>query len=235
MDTTSDRQLVRIGAVAAIAGALLLFGSTLLHPLEADPNDALAAFQEYAADRLWVATHLGQLLGVAAIVAAMVALARTLDEGRATAWSRVGVAGAVASLAVTAVLQAVDGVALKFMVDKWAAAPAGQRDVIFEAAFGVRQIEIGLSSTMSFLFGLTVIVFGLAMVQSRTYPAWLGWIGLVGGLATATAGVALAFTGFSGLAMMISMPASIVVLVWVIATGVVMWRDGTTAAATRVS
>ena len=28
--------------------------------MSADPNDAPAAFAEYAADRIWVATHLGQ-------------------------------------------------------------------------------------------------------------------------------------------------------------------------------
>ena len=64
LDST-DSYLVRIGAIAAILGALLLFVSTLLHPLGADPDDAVAAFTEYAADRLWVASHLGQFLGVA--------------------------------------------------------------------------------------------------------------------------------------------------------------------------
>ena len=50
---SSARQLLRIGAIAAMAGPLVLFVSTLMHPLEADPNDAVAAFTEYAADRLW--------------------------------------------------------------------------------------------------------------------------------------------------------------------------------------
>ena len=42
--------------------------ATSLHPLEADPNDPEAAFAEYAADDLWVATHLGQFIAVAEAV-----------------------------------------------------------------------------------------------------------------------------------------------------------------------
>jgi len=49
----------------AIAGSVLLFIGTYLHPMSADPNQAAAAFAEYAADPLWVASHLTQLAGVA--------------------------------------------------------------------------------------------------------------------------------------------------------------------------
>ena len=45
--------LARLGSVAAIGGALLLMFTTFLHPIGADPNDAEAAFAEYAADSLW--------------------------------------------------------------------------------------------------------------------------------------------------------------------------------------
>lgn len=44
----SERNHYKIGAVTAMAGAVSLFVGTFLHPLEADPNDALAAFTEYA-------------------------------------------------------------------------------------------------------------------------------------------------------------------------------------------
>ena len=84
MLNSSDRQGLRIGAIAAMLGPLVLFVSTLMHPLEADPNDAAAAFTEYAADRLWVGTHLGQFLGVAIIVAALVMLSRSLEGIQST-------------------------------------------------------------------------------------------------------------------------------------------------------
>jgi hypothetical protein len=114
--------MARLGAVAAVVGALVLFASTMLHPSDADPGHAPAAFAEYATDTLWVWSNLGQFAGLAALGAALVALAATLEPGRASNWGRVAVVGATASVAVAAALQAVDGIALKSMVDRWAAA-----------------------------------------------------------------------------------------------------------------
>ena len=54
----------RIGPSAAIAGAIVLFIGTYLHPMSADPNVPRAAFAEYAASQHWVAIHLMQLVGV---------------------------------------------------------------------------------------------------------------------------------------------------------------------------
>ncbi len=48
----------QIGAIGAISGAVLLAVGTYLHPVKSDPNDATRAFAEYAADHLWVASHL---------------------------------------------------------------------------------------------------------------------------------------------------------------------------------
>ncbi len=121
---------------------LLLFVGTYLHPQGADPNQAVAAFTEYAADRLWVASHLLQLAGVALMVGALLFLAQQLEAGSGRAWARIAAGGAIASLAVAAVLQAVDGIALKAMVDAWAAAPEAQKEGAFRAAFAVRQSRL---------------------------------------------------------------------------------------------
>lgn len=86
------------------------------------------------------------------------------------------------------------------------------------------QIEIGLASLLSILFGLTISAFGMSMLLSRRFPAWLGWLGLAGGLLTVAAGMAMAYTGFSALAMTLSMPANAVLLLWAIAVGAFMWR-----------
>lgn len=224
----SERNNYKIGAVTAIAGALSLFVGTFLHPLGADPNDPLAAFTEYAADRLWVASHLLQLIGLILIVFALVLLSRIMSGGGGSSWAHLGVVGAGASLSVAAALQAVDGVALKVMVDRWAAASAAEKEMLFQATFGVRQIEIGLASILSLLLGITVTIYGAALVLDRSFPKWLGWLAVVGGIPTAIAGVVMATTGFSGLAMGINMPASFLLLVWMIVVGVWMWRLAST-------
>ena len=90
----------RIGAVCAIAGAFLLLAGTWLHPMPPDPNNAAQAFAAYADDRLWVASHLAQLVGIALALAALVILARQLETGGAAVWARLASAGAIASLAL---------------------------------------------------------------------------------------------------------------------------------------
>src|SRR5215470_12535589 len=130
-----SRRSHKIAAVCAVAGSALLFLGTYLHPMQADPNDALAAFTEYAADRLWIASHLTQLAGVALMVAALLVLTQQLETGKGRVWARIAAASAIAGLAVAAALQAVDGIALRAMVTAWAAAAPAEKAGIFHAAF----------------------------------------------------------------------------------------------------
>jgi Domain of unknown function (DUF4386) len=213
-----------LAPIVAITGSLLLLAGTYLHPMNADPNVPLAAFAEYAADHRWIATHLMQLSGIALMVAALALLSRRLAGGPADTEATLGKVGAVASLAVAAALQAVDGVALKVMVDSWAAAHGQEKEVLFQAAFAVRQIEVGLASMASMFFGLTVLVYGLALIRDSRLPRWLGFLAFAGGAPTAIAGIMIAYSGFSESEMAISMPSSSLLLLWMIALGVCMWR-----------
>jgi hypothetical protein len=211
----------RIGPIAAIAGAVLLFVGTYLHPMDADPNVPLAAFREYASSEHWVAIHLMQLFGVVLIGASLVLFSRRMADGPAAEWATLGAAGAVASVAIAAALQAVDGVALKFMVDMWAATP---EPAIFSAALGVRQIEVGLASMTSLLLGLTAAIYGIALWIDGRFPKWIGAVAIVGGVPTAIAGVVMAHTGFSNQAMVVGMPSNTLLIVWMILLGVYDWK-----------
>ena len=220
------RNASRVGATCAIAGAALLFTGAYLHPMGADPNEPVVAFAEYAADRLWVASHLMELAGVAAMVAALLFLTEHLEARRRSSVARIATAGAIASLALAAALQAVDGIALKNMVDAWAAAPASQKEGVFHAAFAVRQIEIGLASMLSLAWGLTATMYGVALLGDERYPKWFAGVAIVGGVPTMVAGVVMAYTGFSGIAMAINMPANLLLLLWMLALGGLMLRRG---------
>jgi hypothetical protein len=211
-------------AILAIGGAIGLLVGTMLHPMSADPNVPLAAFTEYAADRHWVASHLLQLLGVGLMVAALVLISQRMAGGPANELAILGAGGAIASLAVTAALQAVDGIALKAMVNAWSIAPDQTKEMMFYATVAVRQIEIGLASMMSLLFGITVVIYGRAMVIDPGFPQWLGYWAIGGGGSIAFAGIVMAYTGFSALAMTVSMPASFLLLGWMVMLGIYMGR-----------
>lgn len=218
----------RVGAVCAISGVTLLIIGTYLHPMGADPNDPAAAFTEYAQDRLWIASHLLQLAGVAAMMAALLFLAGQLEARKRSSVVRIAAAGAIATLTLAAALQAVDGIALKSMVDTWAAAPASEKEGVFHATFAIRQVEIGLASMLSLSFGLTMTLYGIALLGEEAYPKWFAGLAIAGSVPTIVGGVVMAYTGFSGLAMAINMPANLLLLFWMLALAGLMWRQGGT-------
>ena len=218
------RSAFRLGPLLAVIGVALLIVGTALHPMQADPAVAEVAFAEYAADRYWVASHLIQLAGVWAIIGSLLLLARGLQAGPAAPVASLGIAFGIAGIAAAAALQAVDGVALKMMVDRWAAASEPEKGALFSAAYGVRQIEIGLAGMTCLLLGLTAAIFGLALVIDGCLPRWTAFLGIAGGLCTAASGVVISTTGFSPLAMAINMPAVAVLMAWMIALGSLGWR-----------
>ncbi|MCZ8513163.1 hypothetical protein O9H85_12150 [Paenibacillus filicis] len=133
MDGNYERE-ARFAAMIAMIGALFLLVGTLLHPMHEDPNMPAAAFKEYAADPNWVASHLTQLSGVFLMVASLVLLARRIAGGPAGAAVTLGAVSAAASLAVAAALQAVDGIALKVMVNTWQR-PRGTKKTLFSILY----------------------------------------------------------------------------------------------------
>jgi len=110
------------------------------------------------------------------------------------------------------------------MVDGWMATAEPEKAALFQAAFGVRQIEVGLASITSLLLGLTASTYGMALLIDRRFPRWQGAFAIVGGAPSAIAGFVIARTGFSNLAMAINMPSGSLLILWMIVLGVSGWR-----------
>ncbi len=219
------RYCSRLGAGAAFCGALLLTLGTSLHPMHAAPWDAAAAFAEYAAAHHWLASHLIQLLGVLLVVLALLALTWRLRAGNSGVWALFGAACALASLALAFALQAVDGVALKLMVDQWAHAEEPLRSQLFAATFGVRQIEAGLAALFGLGFSISLLLYAPALWLSRPAPRGLALGVLLAGGANLLAALLQGHDGFSERAMNWSMPASLLALLWFFWLAVWLWRQ----------
>lgn len=222
MTKTQDRLV----AMLALLGALLLIAGTLLHPSGADPAVPDAAFAEYAADPFWVTSHLTQLAGVALMLSSQVLLAACITDQRHRPLAQLALMGAAASLAAAAILQAVDGVALKPMVDAWAVAPDSAKPMAMQAALAVRHIEIGLAAVFGLVGGLTICAYAALQWRGASLSLWLALLGALGGLGSFAGGLAVANTGFSGLSMAINMPGGMVLVVWMIALSVTLLVRG---------
>ena len=226
-----DRPLLRIGSVAFFAGLVIFVISTMLHPSGEDPTNHPLVFAEYAEDDLWIASHMGQLAGGITIFAGgFVALYRLLAQSEssvayALAW--IGFAVAILSAGSLAILQAVDGIALKMTVDSWAAAPAEEKTVTFRVAEGVRWIEIGVNSIFRILQGTVGIVFGVAIIKSTLFSKWIGAVGVFAGVATIILGIDVAYVGFATLHSVVESVSTVTYLGWLAILGISMWRKAT--------
>ena len=152
-----QRSLLRIGSIAFLAGVVIAIVSTAIHPSSEDPANHLLVFAEYASDDSWIAVHIGQFAGVIMVFAGgFVALYRLLVQSESSmdsilAW--IGLALAIMTASAFAVLQAVDGIALKMAVDSWVAAPPEEKAITFRVAEGIRFIEYGTNSIFRILQG----------------------------------------------------------------------------------
>jgi hypothetical protein len=224
--STSDRPLLRIAALAIPVGLVLQIGMETLHPSKADPNDSVAAFQEYAASGTWTIVHIGQFFAALLVALALVTLARSLtgDGGPSAALGVIGGVTAVLVAAIFAVQMAVDGVALKATIDTWMQAAQADKASAFQVAEGTRALEKGLSGFFHLANGTTSLALGLAIVFGRSYPRWLGWVGAVSGLGFIAGGVVTAHTGFSPLAGNVLLGPVVLGAIFLLGAAVCMWR-----------
>ncbi|MDQ3835239.1 MAG: hypothetical protein M3315_16805 [Actinomycetota bacterium] len=215
----------RIGAIALPLGVILFVVATaVFHPSREAPMDNPAVFMEYAESDSWVAVHLVQWFAALLLIGGLVALYYSISTqaGAIAAVARFGLAAAVLTGASLTMLQAVDGVALKWAVDNWASAPAEQEVAAFSAATALRWTEYSLQSYSNILLGLTLILYGLAIALGTVYPRWLGWIAGGSGIAWIVHGVMVPYVGlFDSIPRLVAL---VLMALWAFIIAVLMWR-----------
>src|SRR5437867_7145601 len=72
----------------------------------------------------------------------------------------------------------------------WASAPKGEKAVAFRVADALVQIQWALDGVWILIFfGVTFILYGVAVLLSDVYPKWLGWVAVGGGLGSSLLGL----------------------------------------------
>src|SRR5215212_7375068 len=210
-----------------LSGVLLLLGFVvnavqrrLLHPSGAE-DDHEAIFTEYGASEAWVATHLTEFVLVLVALAGLLVLCGALRPE--IPYLALLAGGAIiATGAIWAVLQAVDGVTLKQAVDAWVAASETEEATRFADAETVRWIEWGLQSYFRVLLGVAFLLLGSAGVVGRLVPSWLGALLAVGGLLSLAVGFSVAYAGLeSGFQDAVGIALQLLILVFIVGLVVV--------------
>jgi hypothetical protein len=228
-----EHSMLRMGSVAFLAGMVITIVSTLFHASSEDLMDNPVVFAVYAQSNTWIAAHIGQFAGVMLIFAGgFVALFRLLvgsESSAASALAWLGFAVTIIAASTFAILQAVDGIALKRAVDSWynttasSSAATEVKAIAFRVAEGIRWTEIGINSINRIIQGAVAIIFGVAIAKSALLSRWIGAVGVFAGAATVIAGVAVAYVGFTPLPIVGDM-ATITSFAWAVILGIFMWR-----------
>ena len=224
-----DRTLLRIGAVLAMVGAIAFMVGQSLGPT-VDPDDTAAFLQDTAESTTSVGGYLLRFVGDALLVGALVALYRSITEGPGAELARLGFATALVALAVNAVWLGIQGFATKELAEAWVNAPAEEKAAAFRVAEAVQHMVVGVASLGSVLYGTAILLYGLAVALSNTYPRWLGWVAVVVGLGAAVAGLLLFLIGASLGTLIPYALFSFLSMLWVLVMGVLMWRRASTTA-----
>lgn len=228
----SDSTLLRLAAAAGPLGVVTYFVATAFHPGH-DPGNLKAVMPEYAADANWLAVHLAQFAGIALSAVALVTLASSLTRGRgrSAALARLGFVAAVVALAVYAVNQAVDGVGVKFVADSYVGASPADKPGALLVADAIRHLEIGTTSFFELDLGVTLVLLGLAISWSATYPTWLGCVAIADGIGWIAVALLLASRGFDVSVSALAMAVTYVVGLWIVALAILLWRSARRPAA----
>jgi hypothetical protein len=222
-----DAITTRLGAVALPIGVVLIAISEIFHPSKQDPMDFPAVFREYASSHVWTTVHFGEYFGFLFLLGGLVALYYSVSArpGVGAGIAPFGFAAAVATAASFTVLQAVDGVTLRYAIHNWVSAPAPQKSAAFAAAEVARWTEIGMNGFSYFLAGLTLLIFGLAIALGRVYPRWVGSIAVLSGAALMYDGaVVVAYEGF--VADIVKLVGLLLLAIWAFIMAFLMWRNG---------
>jgi hypothetical protein len=183
-----------LSAVLMVAGAVLNAVATFALLPSKEGADHEAIFTRYADSGAWVAGHLVQFAGILLGAAGLFVLARALRHEGPHLAALAG-AGAVATAATFAVVQAVDGVALKQAVDAWVDAPRAEEATRFANAETVLWTGWGVQSVFYGVYSLTLVLLGVVVAVSRRFGAWIGSVAVAAGLLSLAIGIDVAYRG----------------------------------------
>lgn len=207
-----EQRLLRVGAVRAIGGTVLYGAFGAAHgDLEIPATETALRF--VAAHPAWRAVHLVGIFAYPLWAGVLTALSGALTRGPAGAPARLGQASLIVGATMAAADLALDGVGLETLANTWASAPPPQQ------ADPLRAGDL-LIIALPFL---PFLLYGLAVLRSREFPAWLAWGGVVASGGWLAAGIALfADAGLATFDHVIVL--QVLAALWTLSLGLLTWR-----------
>lgn len=221
--------------MCAIVGTVAYIIFALTHGDLPEGQTVETILRFVAARPAWRAVHLLGIFAFLLWAGALVALTSSLTAGSSGALARLGQASLLIATTVLAIDFTIDGWVLKTLADAWASAPASQQANLLLAGDLLFRMILGATAwSAQVLLGLSLLVYGLAVLRSRAYPVWMGWIGTLGGAGWLAVGIVL-FVSVGFLTFDHVVPFQLFEAAWMLGMGVLMWHRASKLASVAVS
>ena len=222
-----EKALLRISGVSAIVGPILFFGLLLVKPGTDWKTEPEAFLQMTAESNLWVGVHIGVIFAGLLNVGGLTGLYRSFAAGASAAWARLGFATVLAGTSVLLVFVGTYGIAFPHVAKGGVNASEVEKAAAFLVVLAAYEIAQALIAVYFMVFfGVTFVLYGLAVATGTAYPRWLGWLAVVGGVGGMLDG---SLRAADVLLSDISFSPYLLYLVWVLVMGILMWRKAGTA------
>ena len=204
------------------AGGLLALAANAVHPdLPVGVREAHALIASRAD---WRITHVGIIVAALMLAYGFAGLASACARPGSSGIERVGLLSVVVGAGVVAVSIGIDGFAEKTLSDLAANAPAALKAQYLIAATPIQLIHVGLFYVWAGIFwGLGFVLYGWAILDTRQFPAWLGWSAFVGGCLVCIVTVAQYLSPHDSVEITLRLLLFVEIL-WTLALSWFMWR-----------
>jgi hypothetical protein len=167
-----NHRLLKIGAVAAVIGALAVVTATVLEPDSS--GESGAAIRIVAGSGIWHFDRALDLIGGLLTVGALTVVGRTFTGRSAKEWARVGQPFLVLMFALGASAIAT-GATVKNLADAWATAGPEAKPAYLAAFYAARQTTDNLFFCAFLALGLYLATLAAAILTQGVYARWIGW------------------------------------------------------------
>jgi hypothetical protein len=229
VDGIGHAGILRLGGWLAVLGAIGYLTGLLWH--RDLPDETVEIALNHIAQRPeWQFIHLLSIIAVLLWLGAFIAFTQTLSAGLSRVLGNMAVFALTVGITVFIVDYSIDGYRLKHVADAWAGAEGAEQAeqrLVAQALFGV--LGGTFRSFIAWMYGLPFLLLGVAIVTSREFPRWLGWVPIVAGLGAIVAGTTL-FLDFDLVPFPVLFAGFVIPLnLWLGLLGVRMWRRARSA------
>ena len=216
---TSDFRILRVGAVAAVAGALGQLVATVFEPdWSGEPDDAVRVVADSGP---FIALRVVDLIGVLLTVGALTVVSRTFAEGAGRDWARLGqpflvLMGALGSAGV------VGGAVMKELADSWADASGGAKQSYLTAFDAAGNLTDDMFFAAFLALGLYLAALAAAILTGNVYARWIGGAAAISAVLVLAGNLLLLASDVAFLALLAGFALFLAAL---IALGVSLWRQ----------